>query len=105
MTGQPPRAAPPLIVLCLPPICLALRPLDRLCAIAPLDLLRGSANADLMGQMPEQVFGETPFVLLDDARAEEGVAADALLYTKPREIFVAHSPDEVRAQGSRSSIA
>lgn len=50
-----------------------------------------------MGQMSEKVFGETPFVLLDDARAGEGAAADALLYTNPRKIFVAHRPEEVRA--------
>ena len=35
-----------------------------------------------------------PFVLLDDARAGEGVA-DALLYEAPRALFVAHRADEV----------
>lgn len=37
-----------------------------------------------------------PFVLLDDARAPDG-AADALLYEAPRQLFVAHRPDEVEA--------
>ncbi len=37
--------------------------------------------------------GRTPFVLLDDARAEG--AADAHLYENPRAIFVAHSPAQV----------
>ena len=38
------------------------------------------------------------FVLLDDARAPGGAgggAADALLYAAPREVFVAHRPDDV----------
>ncbi|QYJ07496.1 aminodeoxychorismate synthase component I [Qipengyuania flava] len=34
-----------------------------------------------------------PFVLLDDAR--ESGAADALLFENPREVFVAHQPDQV----------
>ncbi len=34
-----------------------------------------------------------PFVLLDDAR--ESGAADAMLFEDPREVFVAHRPDEV----------
>jgi para-aminobenzoate synthetase/4-amino-4-deoxychorismate lyase len=33
--------------------------------------------------------------LLDDARAPDGGAADALLYETPREVFVAHRPEEV----------
>ena len=38
------------------------------------------------------------FVLLDDARAPgTGVAADALYYANPREVFVAYRPDEVDA--------
>ena len=38
------------------------------------------------------------FVLLDDARAPgTGVAADALYYSEPREVFVAYRPDEVEA--------
>lgn len=37
----------------------------------------------------------TPFVLLDDARAEG--AADAHLYERPVEVFVARRPDEVEA--------
>lgn len=38
------------------------------------------------------------FVLLDDARAPgTGVAADALYYAEPREVFVAYRPDEVEA--------
>lgn len=35
------------------------------------------------------------FVLLDDARAPEGGAADALYYSAPREVFLAHRPEEV----------
>ena len=36
------------------------------------------------------------FVLLDDARAPgTGVAADALYYTEPREVFVAYRPEDV----------
>ena len=35
----------------------------------------------------------TPFVLLDDARAEG--ASDAQLFENPREVFVARRPDEV----------
>ena len=34
-----------------------------------------------------------PFVLLDDAR--ECGAADALLFENPREIFIAHRPEQV----------
>ncbi|MBX7501447.1 aminodeoxychorismate synthase component I [Qipengyuania sp. YG27] len=36
-----------------------------------------------------------PFVLLDDAR--ESGAADALVFENPREVFVAHRPDQVEA--------
>ena len=39
--------------------------------------------------------GTEPFVLLDDARVEG--ASDAHLFQKPREVFVAHGPDEVQA--------
>ena len=42
----------------------------------------------------------TPFVLLDDARANSAggeSGADALLYEAPRAIFAAHRPDEVEA--------
>ena len=35
------------------------------------------------------------FVLLDDARAPDGGAADALFYSAPREVFAAYHPDEV----------
>ncbi|EAQ28745.1 Para-aminobenzoate synthase, component I [Erythrobacter sp. NAP1] len=35
------------------------------------------------------------FVLLDDARAPDGGAADALYYENPRETFIAYRPDEV----------
>ncbi len=35
------------------------------------------------------------FVLLDDARAPGGGAADALVYANPRDIFVAHRPEDV----------
>ena len=38
-----------------------------------------------------------PFVLLDDARAGDGEAADALYFSEPRDIFVAHRPSEVAA--------
>jgi para-aminobenzoate synthetase / 4-amino-4-deoxychorismate lyase len=43
-----------------------------------------------MGQAPNSEC----FVLLDDAR-EAGVAADALVYSAPREVFVAYRPEEV----------
>lgn len=43
-----------------------------------------------MGQAPNKEC----FVLLDDAR-EAGAAADALVFSAPREVFVAHRPDEV----------
>lgn len=43
-----------------------------------------------MGQSPNTEC----FVLLDDAR-EAGVAADALVYSAPREVFAAYRPDEV----------
>jgi len=39
------------------------------------------------------MIGETPFVLLDDAR--ETGAADASLFTAPRQLFVARRPEEV----------
>jgi len=39
--------------------------------------------------------GKQPFVLLDDARAEG--ASDAQLFENPREIFVAHLPQEVES--------
>lgn len=38
----------------------------------------------------------TPFVLLDDARAGDA-GADALLYEAPKQVFVAHRPEEVAA--------
>ncbi|MBD2843005.1 aminodeoxychorismate synthase component I [Erythrobacter rubeus] len=46
---------------------------------------------------------DAPFVLLDDARAEN--AADALLYENPREIFVAYRPDEVADVLARAADA
>ncbi|WP_324828671.1 aminodeoxychorismate synthase component I [Qipengyuania zhejiangensis] len=44
-----------------------------------------------------------PFVLLDDAR--ESGAADALLFAQPREVFVAHRPDEVEEVLIRADAA
>lgn len=46
-----------------------------------------------MGQTPP----EDCFVLLDDARTGEGEAADALHYSGPREVFVAHHSKDVEA--------
>lgn len=47
--------------------------------------------------------GRTPFVLLDDARADG--AADAHLYENPRAVFVAHAPDEVAAALAEAEAA
>ncbi len=46
-----------------------------------------------MGQDAQQ----SGFVLLDDARAPDSGAADALYYAHPRELFVAHHPSDVAA--------
>ncbi|MCK0129563.1 aminodeoxychorismate synthase component I [Erythrobacter sp. F6033] len=45
----------------------------------------------------------TPFLLLDDARDE--CAADTLFYEAPREIFVAHRPDQVDEVLAKADIA
>ena len=44
-----------------------------------------------------------PFILLDDARASG--AADALLFEKPRETFVARRPDEVEGVLAQADAA
>ena len=47
--------------------------------------------------------GRSPFVLLDDARAEG--AADALLFEAPRQVFVARRPGEVAGALAAAGVA
>ncbi len=42
-----------------------------------------------------QVAAPNTFVLLDDARSADGAAADALCYSDPRELFIAHRAEDV----------
>lgn len=55
---------------------------------------RLGARRCLKRKVMGQLANSTCFVLLDDAR-QAGAAADALLYSAPREVFAAYRPDEV----------